>query len=334
MKTLQKAMIITGLIFSLLLIGCTKNNAAGSERTALSELISAAPDEEIDIKPLESISAGVKDEKAYYTFSGDRINIEYQYSAVGPESVGIMVLCDGIAVPFSTDISPEEKLLQIIPDIPSGETIDIVLSFTPIGKKGDDISVEIVDVVEPDFDISALDLTQPLNAFIRGKKYLVNYISGISVTMLSDGLDNEAQISTEYEMAEISDEIIEQNKVMNDDGTVSNKLNYFSSEWSVENERSLAYSVDKGDVLDISIIYCGTSGQDILTSFYIDNELFPVFDTCGYSKCFADDAHYTAIAGHIDTATLEKGRHICYSVCGNIENSMTIPTAAFIIEVK
>lgn len=338
MKRILK--IITS-VCCILLCSCSKNEMLNSKREPINEFPAVSSnnnqenhaEENIEPSVLESISAGIKDEKSSYIYNGEKVNIEYQYTAVGSKSVGIMVLCDGIATPFSINNIVGEKLLHIIPNDVNGDTLDIRLSFTPIGENGDTISVEIVDIVEPDFDITSLDLNQSLQPLLRGKKYLVNYISGINISMQEAGLEKEKQICYESDIIEIPEEEIEKNKVINDDGTVSNQLQYFKSDWTVNNDKSLTYSVVQGEKLNVNIRYSGTKGQQILTSFYINNEIFPVFNSCNYSECTVDDKHFTTIKGEIDTGKLEKGRYICYSICGNVENSLTIPTSAFIIEV-
>ena len=94
------------------------------------------------------------------------------------------------------------------------------------------------------------------------------------------------------------------------------------------------YSVDQGDVLDIEITYFGTKGQNIYSSFYIDNEIASVFEGADYNKCYIDNAHKTIIHARIDTKNMTKGTHICYSMCGNIEFCNYNPTKSFILQVN
>lgn len=332
--------IIVSLVLLISLYSCSGNDSVTSQRTGLeaetTETITIVDTTESgdELSPLGSVEVGIKDNKASYEFSGEDISINYEYTAVGSKSFGIIVLCDGIAVPFSTDKQNDSQKLHILPNNEDGKRNDVTISFTPIGKSGDKVSVEIVDIVEPDYNIADIDLDGNIMAFIQGKKYLVNYISGITVNMLSDGIAQDNKFYTKAETKPIPQNVIDTSKTIHDDGTVDDQLLNFASEWSVNEKKSLCYKVSQGEKMSIKIRYNGTEGQDIYTSFYIDNELFPVFGGCEYSVCRTDKLHYSEITGTLDTSKLSKGRHICYSVCGNIEYSSTIPTAAFIIEVN
>lgn len=85
-----------------------------------------------------------------YIYEGEPINIQYQYESEGGRSFGGMVLCDGIAVPFSASLNHEEEYLQIIQKGILIRTVDVDLYVMPVGKTGDVVSIEIVDIIEPD----------------------------------------------------------------------------------------------------------------------------------------------------------------------------------------
>lgn len=323
----RRILFAFSLLSVLCLFGCMNRVENDMEQNMLE--INEDADTLYDIQKdeqFEFVSVNIKDGKTSYSYNGEKVIINYQYTAYEETSFGLMVLCDGIAVPFSTNKTAGDATLQIIPN-DNNDTMDVAISFTPLGKKGDTVSIEIVDIVEPDFDVTRLELNGNILPLIYGKKYKVAYISDIWVTMNEDGLENIASISEKNDYIELS---VEEKKEYNE----SRDMNSFWAEYKINEEESILYSVKQGDILEVDITYTGTEGQDVFTSFYIDNELFSVFDKEDYSKCYVDGNHKTIIKGKIDTSNLEEGIHIVYSVCGNIKYGNYNPTKAFIIEVK
>lgn len=274
---------------------------------------------------LKSVEVSVKDEKNYYEYNGTDVVIEYQYMADGADSVGIMILCDGIATPFYTKENNENEILHCI-ELKNGEQKNIDLCFVPYGKAGENVSVEIVDIIEPDYDVSNGDKEDIISAYISGQKYKVQYISGIYIGMKADGISYDKDFCTEYSQKLIHDEDIS----MYDDAV----LQRLNAEGYVNDERSLWYTVTQGEQLNIDISYFGSAYGSILTSIYIDGKLYPAFEGSEYAECPVDDKHYTQICGIINTSGLEKGRHTVFCVCGNADYNMATPVQSFVIEVK
>lgn len=274
---------------------------------------------------LKNVEASVKDEKNYYEYNGTDVVIEYRYMADGADSVGIMILCDGIATPFYTKENKVNEILHCI-ELKNGEQKNIDLCFIPYGKAGENVSVEIVDIIEPDYDVSNGEKEDIINAYIRGQKCKVQYISGICVGMKADGISCDKDFCTEYSQKLISDEDIS----LYDD-YVLQRLNAVGY---VNDEQSLWYTVTQGEQLNIDISYFGNAYGSILTSVYIDGKLYPAFEGSEYAECPVDDKHYTQICGTINTSDLEKGRHTVFCVCGNADYNSATPVQSFVIEVK
>lgn len=283
---------------------------------------------------LQMVGVSIKDDKMNYIYDGNAVHLEFQYEALGSKSFGIMILCDGIAVPFTTGEDSTERYLHILPTAENGACKDVDLYFTPIGKKGDLVSVETVDIVEPDFDISQIDDSNIFNPWVYGKKYWVRCSSGINVDMKQDGKERNVSISEDFTTEDIPQALIESSITVREDGTVDNELEYFHSDGYVNGSKSGWLSVDQGEKVEIKITYYGTKGQDIYTGVYLNRELYPVFDGHEYSKAYIDAEHYTTILGEIDTSKLEKGKYICYGVYGNVIGAGSSAFESFILEVK
>ena len=277
---------------------------------------------------LSSLEAQIKDEKDIYTYDGDEVVIEYQYRAEGADAVGLIVLCDGIAVPFHTDENIEDEIVQVV-ELDDGEWKDIDISFIPYGASGDLVSIEIVDVVDADYDVNTEDKDAITDDFISGQKYSVNYLSGITVTMNEAGIVNDAEVYEESTKVTMTEELAEKYLIDLNDETVG-----FSTSGLVNGTQSLWYMVKEGEQLDIDILYYGDDIDCIYTSFYMDNELLPVFDGKNYAKCSVEKDEYTLISATIDTSGFEPGRYVIYSACGNTLYNTARPTIAFVLEVE
>lgn len=349
MNKFSKILTILSMIAVITAVSCSNNNSASiSDRQNIHSLIvsdtevnvsatsteSKETQSDEDFMYLNSISAGVKDEVHSFVYNGSDIAIPYQYSIDGAKSFGIMVLCNGIPTNFSTDIDKEKKQIHIIQNKNQGEEMDIPLYVTPIGKKGETISIQLVDIVEPDFDFSKKESSELVKYLAHGSKFDVNYLNGITVKMESDGSVFSEEKYTISETADIPEEIIDENITIDESGKVQDKLASLHSDWLI-NEPSLIYSLVQGEKLELSMKYYGTAGNNVTSFFLVDNKPFPVFENKIYSECFVDKKHYTTIKAEIDTSKMDKGRHICYSVAGidQLYNKCK-PTEAFIIEVK
>lgn len=277
---------------------------------------------------LKSIETSVKDEKRNYEYNGEDVVIGYQYRAEGLKSVGIMVLCDGIATPFHTDRNGENKILHCI-ELEDGSRENIDLCFVPYGKDGENVSVEIVDIIHADYDVSVGEKDSIINDFIYGRKYSVNYISGICIAMKEDGAKYGKDFYNEYLQNKISKKDKKDADIYGTDG-----ISQLDAAGKVNGSQSLWYTVSRGEQLDIEISYFGGDFDNILTSVYVDGELYPAFDGNEYAECPVDKDHFTTINGRIETSGLEKGRHTVFSMCGNVEYNKAVPLQSFVIEVK
>lgn len=350
MNKCTRILTILSIIAVVTATSCSNNNSATiSDRQNINSLIasntevnesvtsteSEATQSDEDFLHINGNSAGLKDQAHSFVYNGSDIAIPYQYSIDGAKSFGIMVLCDGIPTNFSTDIDTEKKQMHIIQNQNQDEKMDIPLYVTPIGKKDETISIQIIDIIEPDFDFSKKEISELVKYLVSARKFEVGYINGITVKMESDGSVFSEEKYTISETADIPKEIIDENIIINENGNVQDKLAWLHCDWLINGEQSLIYSLVQGEKLEVSMQYYGTAGKDITTFFLIDNKPFPTFENKIYSQCFVDKKHYTNIKAEIDTSEMEKGIHICYSVAGIDQlNNMCSPTAAFIIEVK
>ena len=347
MKT--KYRLIVSVMLCLAMTGCSTNAPQGSEESrtpiedlqaATTELADAETDAESTtellpgtVKQFDSESAKIINGPDY-SYDGEPVKITGRYSMVGDiPTFGLIVLCDGIAVPFTTEFNEEPSQVQIIPYANNGEDQDVDLYITPIGKKGDLVSIQIVDILDPEFDIDAIDFDSE-NAYqpmINGGKFRIGSLAGLNILLNQDGLERTTSISTNAPMEDIPEDVIEDNKILREDGTIENKL--LSLQFYRENV-SFRVAVEHGEKLPIEAKVSGTSGQDVFVSFYLDNQLTPIWNGCDYLQCHVDDTHYTQITGELDTSQLEPGRYLCYTACGNTKDIMSVaPVTAFILEV-
>ncbi|MDR0917981.1 MAG: hypothetical protein LBM93_01820 [Oscillospiraceae bacterium] len=366
---MKKNILATIILLTVILTGCSdnktsNNNSEGTFSTLptsptptsetatttatsdnTSEIDSTDTTDTMDEIFLDSVTAGVRNPKSTYTYQGSPLNLEYQYSAVGAKSVGFVILCDGFSVPYSTNLSTEEKSMHIIPHEGDGVKIDVDFKFTPIGKKGDKISIEVVDIVAPDYDISQLDLNTEdgsgIYPIIFGKRFFHAYTT-IIVDMQADGAENNNTISNKYTKTEIPPTDIESFLSENDDGTFTNQLDFLQASGTITapdgTKNNLAQIVNQGDKIKLEFQYCGTNGlgtDKIITSFYLNNEIYPIFEGKNYAECEIDKQNYSLVTGELDTSNLEKGRYICYALSGNdTTNLMTNCLPTFVIEVE
>lgn len=270
---------------------------------------------------IEDVEASINGTNTYF-YSGEETVIKYQYTATGTPSVGVMLLCDGVALPFHTSENSIDAVLQKIP-LEDGKQKEIDLCFVPYGKKGETVTLEIVDIIDPDYDVTEGEKEDILLDYIHGMRYKVGYISGIYVNLNADGAVCKEQIFEKYSKEKIEYYISGDNEEI-----------YLETESTVNDEQSLWYTVEQGQPLDIHIRYAGNVPEGIVTSLYIDGVLYPGFDGMGYAKCPVEEGNFTDIAGTIDTSGLGKGRHTVFSVCGNIEYNSVVPIRAFVLEVE
>lgn len=275
-----------------------------------------------------------------YTYRGEPITIGYEYAAVGTTSFGLMVLCDGVAVPFSTNVSTDQQKVHIIPKTTAFETVSVELYVTPIGRNGQYAELQIVDIVQPDFDPYSvpLDYEDELLEFSRtmvwGQRFRAYSTGGMVVALRADGLSIEESVSENSSRTVIPEEDIIANTTTDEFGNTSNQLQYFHAEGTVNGLETIICTVKQGESVPIEITYSGTEGTELYTSFWLNNELYPIFDGCAYNRCTVDDEHYTTISGALDTSTLAPGRYICYTVCGSLAfNNYTSPTR-FVLVVE
>ena len=259
-----------------------------------------------------------------YYYTGEETVIKYEYMAkgTGQLSVGIMLLCDGIALPFHTSEDETNAIIQIIP-LETGKEKEIELYFVPYGKKGEVASLEIVDIFNADYDVRKGEKEDILSDFIHGLPYEIGYLTDINVNLNADGAVCEEKIYEKYSKEKIENYVSgdEEESLLEAEGTVNDEV----SKW---------YTVEPGQPLDICIRYKGNVPEGIVTSLYVDGVLYSAFEGKGYAKCPVEEGNYTDIVGVIDTSGFDKGRHMVFSVCGNVKYNNVVPVTSFVFEVQ
>ena len=335
--------LLIGLFMLIIgtLTGCKQNSTTTQrdnvfEDTQQEDISTAEPQKEKGNSLMGSWGASVKDEKSHYEYNGDDVVIEYQYEAEGADSVGIMVLCDGVATPFHMEENEENAYLQCVGlengvEIEEGVRKDINLYFTPYGKKGDTVSVKIIDIIDPAYDVTEGEKEDIIKDYQRGMKYQVSYIYGISIAMKADGINYEKDFYQKYSKKTIPDE--DRYMYSMDEDADSMKELYVLGRVNEEDEQSLWQTVSQGEKLDVDFRYYGSASENVFTYICIDGELYPAFGGKEYVEFPADkmdDKHYTIVKGTIDTSGLEKGRHTVFAVCGNGQGGIH----PFVLEVQ
>lgn len=344
---------VGSILLSILLSGCHYNEEIRIEpdmeksvnddngKMQIEPDMEESVNDNLDIQNVEEISVAVKGfdmENPHCDYTGEAIKIEYQYMAYVSKSFGIMILCDGIAVPFYTDLEKEEKRLHIIPNKGNRETVDVNLYVIPRGQKGDTVELSIVDIVEPDYNIQTVEemtADAATKILINGKRYWCGYTGPIAVKMMADGLRKQEDICEEFAYTEMPYDVLEEDMISSEGGKINKN---FWGEIEINGSiPSLLYQVKQGEILDIEITCYGTEGQEIMTSCYLDNAIHPVFDGKNYASCYVDSIHYSTVEGSIDTGKLEKGTHVVYFICGggiSYNRGLGRGTNAFILVVE
>lgn len=267
-------------------------------------------------------SVNVQGQKTNYEYNGEAVTIPYQYKVEGSDmNLGLLILCDGICTPFSIG-DGASQMVNIVP-LDAEEQTDIPLTFTPIGKKGDTVNVEVIDIVNPDALKESLKDEEVMDEMIKGVKGKVSAISGLRVAMHSDGNALNDTKDGNYTIQEISKKEKE-----------TKEMEGFHCESDINGENSVLYKVKQGEKVDISITYWGEDVASLHTLILVDNTIFPAFDMKNYNECKLEKGKKTKLKAQIDTSGLKKGRHLCYSVCGDINYMTEPPTRAFVLEVR
>ena len=271
---------------------------------------------------ISSVSVGVRNEKKYYEYKGDRITIPYQYCVEGCDmKLGIMILCDGICTPFSVE-NKEPSIVNVI-SVKEKQQTDIPLSFIPKGCKGETVKVQILDIVDPMFSGEGMDNDEILRQMERGLKGRVKGISGIEVFMKCDGdTSNESKAN-----GFMNEEFSETDKKEKD-------LKSFHCDSKINGKNKVLYTVNQGEKINIEVTYWGEEIQGLYTVFLVDNCVFPAFEGKKYHESQVSNKNKTLIKAVLDTSKLNKGKHICYSVCGYVDYITEPPTDAFILDVR
>ncbi len=286
-----------------------------------------------DVTAFQGFGDFIEEEFRNQTYNGEAITVEYQYNAVGSKSVGIIVYCDGEVTPFHTDVDGTDKAFHILPVLPKNETRTIPLTFTPIGNKGDTVKVLVASVVEPDYDVDSFDPAKdPAGIELTyGSKFMTDcYPIPVYIDMEQDGLEKSGSVSTRY---------TDTTPVPEDERSTDSSLH--TQHIVVEKNRNGApagvsqfTSVKRGGKVEFEISLFGADRQGVMLSFFVGNELFPLFDGKDYARCDVRENYYTTITGTLDTSRLEPGRYGCYSNIGNEDNAPhRNPVNSFILEV-
>ncbi len=280
-----------------------------------------------DSNVISSVGAEIIDGVADYTYDGEDVVLKYRYTVNNADSLGLVVLCDGIPVEFALDKADKKNIYNKVQVTSDGSNNDIDIYFTPIGNTGDEVAVSIIDVTDGDIDIEAVDKQKLMDMITIEMRNKAFRLSGIKVYMDKDGLAiDEGDISETYENKTISEADV--------NGVLKNSnLDMVISESDINGEMPSYIEVSKGEKVDINIKLYGGDGINLTSTFLVDDDVYPAFDGKKYQRCYVDKNNFTIFKATIDTSDLSVGRHMCFSVCDGEQYSSVMPAPAFIIEV-
>lgn len=324
------------LLLTVLLVGCGKAETEETETSSSSvNLFKQA--ETDDNSPGIGTEVSIKDEKVSYTYRGEDISIPYQYRASGFETVGLLVLCDGIVTPYYSPSADGTGALQqchIFSLNGNDEQQEIDICFTPIGRKGETVDIQVIDIPDAAYSPSEEEL-ENMGEFVVKAKYRTGYISGLTVRMEQDGARKDISESKSYTREKIPARVLRELSEKNEDGTVSNQLDYlYSFAGMAEHRVHRVYRVKKGEVITVPVQIAGTEGSERYIAFFCDNQLYPAFDGNEYMKCKVDKKHYTEFEAVFDTSNWEPGCHLLYSIWQSDPYCSTSPVEWFFIVVE
>jgi|GEM_PF-6250850 hypothetical protein len=110
-----------------------------------------------EVKNGGGVSIGIPTNATSYVYRGEQLEIPYKLTGSGVGSVsGMLLLVDGIAQPYQVKmngktLSKEEEYMHVFNVADTGEA-DFSFVFTPVkGKKGDNLTLNFVQVINPDY---------------------------------------------------------------------------------------------------------------------------------------------------------------------------------------
>lgn len=261
------------------------------------------------------------------TFDGSKLHLkaEYTLSSKSPMELGIYVTLGGvrqsITVTKNGKKSPETQLYEFT--IENNEKTILEVEFMPnIGKKGETLELEMLDISSPSYLVKTEDPAQGYNSVHVG-------FNTKNIKVIFDAnSDSEERICSDFSGTKVSDvePLIKRYCREEDDNgnfrsTFGENLNSFlykedPSEIFDKDEYAIMYTdkeVDSTKEQPMTINLSGIEGN-YRVAFFVNHTIQPVFDGCNYADVSVVKNKQTEIAFKIDTTKFEKYNHCYYTV--------------------
>ena len=207
----MKKLLTILLSFTFLLTACSEKplndennsiqNVTSSTEQASEYDPFAREDNDTSSGAIGSFSYGVewKNGKELVFDYAPTVSFDYYVDNSGNDTdFGLMIFLNGIRQPYRTDENSENQIIHIF-DVKQNERKVQTISFEPVvGEKGDTISVEIINMFQPDY------INPEKSNYEFNHKISSLYPSSLNVTQETGFA--EPEVCSEYEVTQITEE--------------------------------------------------------------------------------------------------------------------------------
>lgn len=273
----------------------------------------AGPNSVTSDKAFLSVATTIYKENENQVFNGNDITMKVNFEKYNSiKDLGFFVLCDGVRVPFSTNVDSEKKMMHTFNDMSSKIGVPIEFYIHPLGKNGTEPLISVMAFFNVNDNLNSIDFNKDENKYLTDFTGKVLCVVNSNIKMQKDSELCQDKISTVCERKPYSQE--DKNKYIaqtGKNGEINNPLEYYQNELSVngESESFMPYNMTKGQPLDVSLKLLGGKAANAYLSIYIDNELVSGFNGIKYSVVPVGDEKSTVLTAHIDTSNLSSGLH-------------------------
>ena len=312
-----------------------ESETAVTEQTDPPESGQQSSEQYPESETLRSVSGGIKNSPATYAYDGSPITVTYLFSADGCPAVGFMVFCDGQPVPYHTPDEPEDRLIHTAPITVPNQQEEINLILTPAGRKGDHVTLQVCDIVDPLYDLEKLNTNDSqFLQMIRGQKGRLAYGWPATVNMYADGIAPETDRSANYTRSPIPTDVLRSMEYQSDNGTTHSEIENLRSECTVEGMLiSVYYALGKDDSLTMHLRLYGGNQPEVSVHLMMNWEPAPVFDGKTVIRVPVSEDQYTDFDLVLDASQIPAGRYLCSLVITPTENLILSPHPAFVVDI-
>lgn len=205
---------------------------------------------------------------------------------------GIVIFVDGIQQEYSTDEN-SEKLSMHKYNLSPNEKKTVTVSFVPVVKENkDELSVVFGAMLNPSFVAKDENKTYGNNHKI--------HTFGAQKLVMNKRADTAVQTSELYETEKMTDEFIDENIIVNSNGTTRNRLEYLNDKLVMNSDGTFVYKNEK-------IVFQLYGGKDntYRVSMYINHKLVPdAFDGKAYVDVKTQSNTFSSVT--VDTADIKE----------------------------